>query len=300
MPTYVVAALYQFTPVADPGALRAPLRELMDRHGIKGTLLLADEGINGTVAGERSGIDAMLAWLRDDTRFPGLSHKESFADTMPFKRAKVRLKQEIVTMGVPGIDPLHTVGTYIDPADWNALIDDPGVTLIDTRNGYEVALGTFRGATDPDTDSFREFPQYVDEHLDPAEHPKVAMFCTGGIRCEKATAYLKQRGFKDVFHLRGGILKYLEEVPPDQSRWDGECYVFDERVSVSHGLTPGDYGLCYGCGLPVSPEDAQAPGFERGVSCPACVEQLSEAQKQRFRMRQRQIDAGQTDGEIPS
>lgn len=300
MPTYVVAALYQFTPVADPGALRAPLRELMDRHGIKGTLLLADEGINGTVAGDRHGIDALLAWLREDARFPGLTHKESFAEAMPFKRAKVRLKREIVTMGVPGIDPLHTVGTYIDPADWNALIDDPDVTLIDTRNGYEVALGTFRGAADPDTDSFREFPQYVDENLDPARHPKVAMFCTGGIRCEKATAYLKQRGFKDVFHLRGGILKYLEEVPPEQSRWDGECYVFDDRVSVGHGLTPGDYGLCYGCGLPVSPEDAQAPGYERGVSCPACIDQLSDEQKERFRMRQRQIDAGQTDAEIPS
>lgn len=292
--------MYQFTPVDSPGALRAPLREQMGRHGIRGTLLLADEGINGTVAGERAGIDALLAWLRDDARFPGLTHKESFAEAMPFKRAKVRLKREIVTMGVPGIDPRQSVGTYVDPRDWNALVDDPGVTLIDTRNGYEVALGTFRGAADPETDSFRAFPRYVDEHLDPEQHPKVAMFCTGGIRCEKATAYLKQRGFKDVFHLRGGILKYLEEVPPEQSRWDGECYVFDERVSVGHGLRPGGYGLCYGCGLPVSAEDARQPGYERGVSCPVCVDRLTDEQKARFRMRQQQLDAERAGRTAPS
>lgn len=290
MSKVVVAALYQFTPVAEPGSLRAPLAALMDEHGIRGTLLLAAEGINGTVAGPRGGIDALLAWLRDDTRFPGLSHKESFADEMPFKRAKVRLKQEIVTMGKPGIDPLRTVGTYVDPADWNALVDDPDVTLVDTRNGYEVALGTFRGAADPGTESFREFPDYVDQHLDPEKHPKVAMFCTGGIRCEKATAYLKERGFKDVLHLRGGILKYLEEVPPEESRWDGECYVFDGRVSVGHGLRPGDYGLCYGCGLPVSEDDTRKPGYEKGVSCPACVDTLTDDQKARFRMRQAQLD----------
>ncbi|MFI4859673.1 MAG: rhodanese-related sulfurtransferase [Phycisphaerales bacterium JB063] len=290
MAQFVVAALYQFTPVHEPGALRAPLRDLLDQHGIKGTLLLAPEGINGTVAGPRAGIDALLDWLRDDARFPGLSHKESFADTPPFKRAKVRLKKEIVTMGQPGIDPRHTVGTYVEPADWNALVDDPDVTLIDTRNGYEVALGTFKGAHDPETESFREFPGYVDQALDPEKHPKVAMFCTGGIRCEKATAYLKQRGFKDVFHLRGGILKYLEEVPPEQSRWDGECYVFDGRVSVGHGLKPGDYGLCYGCGLPISDADRQAPGFENGVSCPACIDQLTDDQRERFRQRQKQID----------
>ncbi len=292
--------MYQFTPVDSPGALCAPLREHMGRHGIRGTLLLADEGINGTVAGERAGIDALLAWLREDARFPGLTHKESFAEAMPFKRAKVRLKREIVTMGVPGIDPRQSVGTYVDPQDWNALVDDPGVTLIDTRNGYEVALGTFRGAADPETDSFSAFPRFVDEHLDPEKHPKVAMFCTGGIRCEKATAYLKQRGFKDVFHLRGGILKYLEEVSPEQSRWDGECYVFDERVSVGHGLRPGGYGLCYGCGLPVSAKDARQPGYERGVSCPACVDRLTDEQKARFRMRQQQLDAERAAASRPS
>ncbi|XAL98435.1 rhodanese-related sulfurtransferase [Phycisphaeraceae bacterium D3-23] len=297
MPEFVVAALYQFTPVVEPGALRAPLRELMEEHGIKGTLLLADEGINGTVAGPREGIDALLAWLREASRFPGLSHKESFAEVMPFKRAKVRLKKEIVTMGKPGIDPRNSVGTYVEPADWNALVDDPDVTLIDTRNGYEVALGTFQGAHDPKTESFREFPGYVDQTLDPARHPKVAMFCTGGIRCEKATAYLKERGFKDVFHLRGGILKYLEEVPPEQSRWDGECYVFDGRVSVGHGLKPGDFGLCYGCGLPISEADTQQPGYEPGVSCPTCIDNLTDDQRQRFRQRQRQIDLAAQRGE---
>lgn len=290
MAEFVVAAMYQFTPVGDPEALRAPLVALMEREAVKGTLLLAAEGINGTVAGTRGGVDTLLAWLRQDVRFPGLSHKESFAADQPFKRAKVRLKKEIVTMGVSGIDPLRSVGTYVAPTDWNALVDDPSVTLIDTRNSYEVALGTFKGATDPQTDSFRDFPAYVDKHLDPARHPKVAMFCTGGIRCEKATAYLKQRGFDEVYHLRGGILKYLEEVGEAESRWDGQCYVFDGRVSVGHGLEPGDYGLCYGCGLPVTEADTQAPGYEAGVSCPACVGTLTENQKARFRERQRQLD----------
>ena len=291
MDRFIVAALYQFVPVADPSALRAPLAGVMREQGVHGTLLLASEGINGTVAGTRAGIDALLDWLRVDDRFPGLTHKESFADQMPFRRTKVRLKREIVTMGVEGIDPRQSVGTYVEPADWNSLVDDPSVTLIDTRNDYEVALGTFHGATDPATESFREFPAYVDAHLDPQTHPKVAMFCTGGIRCEKATAYLKQRGFEEVYHLRGGVLKYLEDVPAGQSRWEGQCYVFDGRVSVGHGLEPGGYHPCYGCGLPVSAEAMASPGYERGVSCPACVASLTEEQKERFRMRQRQLDA---------
>jgi len=297
MSKVVVAALYQFTPVAEPGALRAPLAGVMDEHGIKGTLLLAAEGINGTVAGPRGGIDALLAWLRDDARFPGLSHKESFADEMPFKRAKVRLKQEIVTMGKPDIDPLRTVGTYVDPKDWNALVDDPGVTLVDTRNGYEVALGTFRGAADPGTESFREFPDYVDANLDPEKNPKVAMFCTGGIRCEKASAFMLKEGFEEVYHLRGGILKYLEEVPSEESAWEGECFVFDNRVAVDHELNKGQYDQCYGCRHPITDDDKASGKYEKGVCCPHCFDTLTDDQRMRFRERQKQVELARARGE---
>lgn len=285
----VVAALYKFVALPDYEALREPLLERCLELGIKGTLLLATEGINGTVAGTRAAIDALLDYLHADARFAGLEYKESLYETPPFYRTKVKLKKEIVTMGVEGIDPRHIVGTYVKPADWNALISDPDVVLVDTRNDYEVQLGTFRGALNPATSSFREFPQYVAGHLDPARHKKVAMFCTGGIRCEKSTAYLKEQGFAEVYHLEGGILKYLEEVPEPDSLWQGECYVFDNRVSVNHQLERGQYDLCHGCRLPVSAEDKQSEQYQEGISCPHCYATLSDDQRARFAERQRQM-----------
>ena len=287
----VVAALYRFVPLPDYVDLRPAIQQQMDSLGVFGTLLLAPEGINGTVASSRIAMGAMLEYLRKDSRLADLEVKESFCDRIPFKRSRVRLKREIVTMGVDGIDPNDSVGTYVDPKDWNDLIDDPEVTLIDTRNDYEVAIGTFEGAISPDTHSFREFPQFVDEKLDPSQHKKIAMFCTGGIRCEKSTALLKQRGFDQVFHLRGGILKYLEKVPESESRWNGDCFVFDKRVSVGHGLRVGEHVMCYGCGWPVTADQQQQPEFRRGVHCPNCVDELTEEQKTRFAERQRQIDS---------
>lgn len=237
----VVVALYKFVALPDYRALREPLRQLMLDHGVKGTLLLAEEGINGTVSGTREGIDALLTRLKADPRFADLEHKESYCAEQPFQRSKVKLKKEIVTLGVPEVDPTRQVGTYVAPADWNTLIDDPEVVLIDTRNDYEVAIGTFAGARDPKIASFREFADYVRSQLDPAKHKKIAMFCTGGIRCEKASSYMLSQGFEEVYHLKGGILKYLEEVPPTQSKWQGECFVFDDRVTVRHDLSTGDY-----------------------------------------------------------
>lgn len=266
-PSIVVAALYKFTPLEDRVALQAALLDACRAAGIKGTLLLASEGINGTIAGSRDGIDAALDAIRAMPGCRDIAHKESWATTMPFQRMKVRLKAEIVTLGMPEIDPNRTVGTYVEPEDWNDLISDPDVITIDTRNDYEVAIGTFSGAIDPGTASFREFPQWVEANLDPAKHRKVAMFCTGGIRCEKATALLKERGFGEVYHLDGGILKYLEHIGPDDSTWQGACFVFDERVSVEHALEIGNHDLCANCGRPI----------ERGtVCCPSDREQLAE------------------------
>lgn len=235
MSQYVVCALYKFVELNHYQELRAPLLALMEENHIRGTLLLAQEGINGTVASSRQGIDALLAWLENEPSLKGTVYKESSASEPPFNRTKVKLKKEIVTMGVEGIDPRHVVGTYVKPQDWNALISDPEVLVVDTRNDYEVQLGTFKNALNPKTETFREFPHYVQENLDPQKHKKVAMFCTGGIRCEKSTAYLKEQGFEEVYHLEGGILKYLEEVPQEQSLWEGDCYVFDGRVAVGHG-----------------------------------------------------------------
>lgn len=285
----VVAALYRFVRLDNHTALREPFLAEMRRLEIRGTLLLAAEGINGTVAGSRKSIDGLLEFLRDDPRLADLEVKESSCQEMPFRRTRVRLKQEIVRMGVEGIDPNHTVGTYVDPEDWNELISDPEVTLIDTRNDYEVAIGTFQGAIDPNTDSFGEFPQYVDAQLDPNKHKKVAMFCTGGIRCEKATALLKQKGFDQVYHLRGGILKYLETVPAEQSMWQGDCFVFDGRVAVGHGLQVSDHVMCFACGWPVSVEDQQHPDYVFGIHCPRCVDEITDEQKERFAMRQQQM-----------
>lgn len=286
----VVAALYKFVTLQDYAALREPLLATMLAHGVKGTLLLAEEGINGTVSASRAGIDALLAWLRSDPRLADLDHKESYCDAQPFYRSKVKLKQEIVTLGVPGVDPNQAVGTYVEPQDWNALIDDPEVLLIDTRNDYEVAIGSFQGAIDPRTRSFREFPAYVREHFDPARHKKVVMFCTGGIRCEKASSYMLGEGFAEVYHLKGGILKYLEEVPPEQSRWRGDCFVFDNRVTVRHDLSRGDYALCHACRRPLSAAERAAPEYEPGISCPHCRDSLVEKTRAGARERQKQIE----------
>lgn len=285
----VVAALYKFVTLQDYAALREPLLATMLAHGVKGTLLLAEEGINGTVSASRAGIDALLAWLRSDPRLADLDHKESYCDAQPFYRSKVKLKQEIVTLGVPGVDPNQAVGTYVEPQDWNALIDDPEVLLIDTRNDYEVAIGSFQGAIDPRTRSFREFPAYVREHFDPARHKKVAMFCTGGIRCEKSTNYLLGQGVNQVYHLKGGILKYLEDVPEAESLWQGQCFVFDDRVSVGHGLKPGGLKVCGACRRPVTEADQQHRAYEEGVCCPACETEYSAADRARFRERHHQM-----------
>lgn len=286
----VVAALYKFVELPDFRQLREPLLEECLSLKLRGTLLLAEEGINGTVAGSRESIDSLLAYLRRDPRLADLDHKESFDDEQPFYRMKVKLKKEIVTMGVDGVDPNEVVGTYVKPADWNALITDPEVVVIDTRNDYEVEIGSFKGAVDPATRTFREFPDYVKRHYDPAKHKKVAMFCTGGIRCEKASAYMKQQGFDEVYHLEGGILKYLEEVDQQESLWQGECFVFDNRVSVKQGLAPGSYELCHGCRHPIHPDDKKHDKFEEGVSCHRCYDSLTDDQRKRFRDRQKQIE----------
>ena len=293
----VVAALYKFVGLDDYQQLRDPLLALMMKEDVRGTLLLASEGINGTVSGPRAGINRVLAWLRADPRLANLEHKESFHDEHPFLRTKVKLKKEIVTMGVEGIDPNRTVSTYLSPEEWNAVISDPDTILIDTRNDYEVEVGTFKGAINPHTQTFREFPQYVKDTLDPARHKKVAMFCTGGIRCEKSTAYLKEQGFEEVYHLKGGILKYLEETPKEASLWEGECFVFDERVTVDHDLNPGEYDQCHACRRPISEEDQQSDQFQLGVSCPHCFDESSPEQKARFAERQKQIELARARGQ---
>ena len=286
----VVAALYHFTPFADPAALKPPLEKLAESHGVRGTLLLAREGINGTIAGSRSGIDAVLAHICALPGCADLEWKESTASEMPFARLKVRLKKEIVTMGQPQVDPRAGTGHYVDPADWNALISAPDVAVIDTRNDYEVAIGTFDGAVDPETASFRDFPAWWEANKERFEGKRIAMFCTGGIRCEKSTNYLLGQGIEDVFHLKGGILKYLEDVPEDQSLWHGACFVFDKRVSVEHGLREGPHLLCHGCRRPLLPEDTKRPDYEQGVACHHCAQETSDADKARFRERQRQLD----------
>jgi UPF0176 protein len=292
-----VAALYHFTRFADPVALRAPLLALCEDRGVRGTLLLAPEGINGTIAGPQAGIDTVLAHIRALPGCAGLEVKFAAADTMPFHRTKVRLKREIVTMGQPDIDPTDA-GTYVAPAEWNALIADPATLLIDTRNDYEVAVGTFAGAVDPGTASFRDFPAWFRQHRDDllAGKARVAMFCTGGIRCEKATAFLKAEGVEDVFHLQGGILRYLEETPAADSRWQGECFVFDERVAVGHGLTQGSHSLCRGCRMPVSAEDRASPLYEEGVACPRCHATRDAEAKARAAERHRQVQLAERRG----
>ena len=294
---FTVAALYHFTRFDDPAGMQGPLQQKCNELGITGSLLLAREGINGTIAGSRADIDAILAHLRGLPGCSDLEYKESTASLPPFPRMKVKLKKEIVTMGVEGIDPNRKVGTHVPASEWNALIADPEVLLIDTRNDYEVEIGSFQNAVNPNTNSFREFPEYVEKHLDPERHKKIAMYCTGGIRCEKSTAYLKEKGFDEVYHLQGGILKYLEEVPQEESLWQGECFVFDNRVAVNHALEKGDYDQCHACRLPITEEDKQSEYYEKGVSCPRCYDKLSEAQKTAFKERQKQIELAASRGE---
>ena len=297
MTDIVVAALYRFTRLDDFRNLRQPLLNQLLKNHIKGTLLLAREGINGTVAGSQKSIDNLLAWIRQDDRLKALDCKYSFDTSMPFYRTRVKLKKEIVTMGVTDIDPLNANGTYVKPADWNALISDPEVTVIDTRNNYESAIGTFENAIIPNTESFREFPEYVKHNLNPQKQRKVAMFCTGGIRCEKSTAYLKQQGFDEVYHLQGGILKYLEEVPEKTSLWRGECFVFDNRVSVNHALEKGSYDQCHACRLPITETDKLSQYYQSGISCPACFDKKSESERERYREREKQMRLANQRGE---
>ena len=290
MNSFIVAALYKFVDLPDYKALKEPLLACCEQHGVKGTLLLASEGINGTIAGTREGIDAVLNFLRSDARFSDMEHKESHARSMPFYRMKVRLKKEIVTMGVPEINPNKMAGTYVKPEDWNTLISDPDVVVIDTRNDYEVEIGTFRNAINPNIKTFRDFPQWLREQKPLEKKPRVAMFCTGGIRCEKSTAFMRKEGFDEVYHLQGGILKYLEVIPKQESLWQGECFVFDERVAVGHGLKLGEHDLCRSCRHPISDEDKQSPHYVEGVSCPRCFDQKSETRKSGLKERQKQME----------
>ncbi len=294
---YICAALYKFVELNDFEQLREPLYQTLIDNDVKGTLLLAREGINGTICGTREGIDNVLKYLRADPRLADVDHKESPSDTQAFYRTKVKLKKEIVTLGVDWVDPKNTVGTYVEPEQWNDLISDPEVLVIDTRNEYEYAVGTFEGAVNPKTEAFREFPEYVKQHLDPAKHKKVAMFCTGGIRCEKSTAYLKEQGFDEVYHLKGGILKYLEMVPEQTSKWNGECFVFDQRVTVKHGLEQGEYDQCYACRMPITEQEKQSEHYQKGVSCPHCFDKTTAEQKERFAERERQIQLAKQRGE---
>lgn len=305
MSRFLTAALYKFVSLPDFAELREPLFDFCHARGIKGTLLLAAEGINGTIAGPEAAVRELLAHLRADPRLAQLAHKESWSDKEPFYRLKVKLKKEIVTLGVDGIDPNRMAGQYVKPQDWNQLIQDPDVVLIDTRNDYEVQVGTFEGALNPETRSFSQLPQWVEKEMQPGgrlaerdgRKPRVAMFCTGGIRCEKSTAFMRTKGFEEVFHLEGGILKYLETVPAEHSTWNGECFVFDERVSVGHDLQPGHFQLCRSCRHPLSDEDKQSPLFEDGVSCPRCHDSLTPEQRRKFSERQRQMALARARGE---
>jgi UPF0176 protein len=293
-----VAAFYHFAAFDDPAALQGPLLALCKAHAIKGTILLAREGVNGTIAGTADGIAAIMAHI---CALPGcvdIGIKYSQAPEMPFLRLKVRLKTEIVTMGVPGIDPSRDVGRYVEASEWNALISDPATIVIDTRNDYEVAIGTFKGAINPNTPTFRDFPAWFREFRETLpEKPKVAMFCTGGIRCEKSTAFLRAEGIEDVAHLKGGILTYLETVPPQDSLWQGECFVFDDRVSIKHGLEIGTMELCHGCRVPISDDDKKSSDYIAGVQCPACAATRTPEQKRRYAERQKQIELAKARGQ---
>jgi UPF0176 protein len=296
--TTAVAALYRFVRLDDYESMREPLLNFCTERGVKGTLLLAHEGVNGTISGSKTAIADVLSYLRSDDRLSDLDCKFSYHEERPFLRMKVKLKREIVTMGLEDIDPNQSVGRYASPVEWNELIDDPECLVIDTRNDYEVEIGSFRGAINPGTKSFRDFPAWVDENLDPQKHKKVAMFCTGGIRCEKSTSLLVSKGFDDVWHLKGGILNYLEETPESSTRWEGECFVFDNRVAVNHQLEKGQYDQCFACRFPLDDAQKQSPLYVPGVSCPRCHDAHSEGQKKRFSERQRQMALARQRGEV--
>jgi UPF0176 protein len=291
--TYLTTALYYFVSLPNFFKLQDPLLQFCQFRDIKGTFLLASEGINGTVAGSEKSILELLNYLKTDLLFEGkfknLTHKESWSEKHPFYRMKVKLKKEIVTLGVPGVSPTKMVGTYVKPQDWNAIISDPEVVLIDTRNDYENAIGTFKNAINPETNTFREFPEFVKTHFDPKKHKKVAMFCTGGIRCEKASSYMMSEGFDEVYHLEGGILKYLEEVKPDESLWQGECFVFDQRVAIKHGLEVGEFDQCYACRYPLSKDDIKSEKYTPGISCPYCYNTHTPEKLKSLTERQRQV-----------
>lgn len=293
----VVAALYQFVTLPNYQDLRIPLKAFCEVQGIKGTLLLAAEGINGTIAGSRKDIDAVIAYLKEIGPFQNLEYKESSAKTMPFMRLKIKLKKEIVTFGVPAANPTQMVGTYVAPSEWNELISRPDVITVDTRNDYEVMIGTFKGATNPKTASFKDFIDYIEKNLVQHKDKPIAMYCTGGIRCERSTSYLKAVGFKEVYHLKGGILKYLEEVPKEKSLWEGECFVFDQRVAVKHGLELGSYDLCYGCRMPINEGDKMSEHFLEGVHCPHCYNSHDEEHYARVSERQKQVQLAKKRGQ---
>lgn len=292
-----VATFYQFTSIKDPAAMQSLIQIGCRENDVRGIILLANEGINGTISGTKEGVNRVLVFLREKPEFAQLTWKESSAFEQPFRKLRVRLKKEIVKMGVDGINPNRLVGTYVKPKDWNDLINNSEVIVIDTRNDYEVKIGTFKNAIDPDITSFSELPDWLEMHIDKHKQPKVAMFCTGGIRCEKSTAYLKEAGVDDVYHLEGGILKYLEEIPEDESLWEGQCFVFDERVSVGHGLSAGEYELCRACRIPICTDDKESEFFIEGVSCPYCHDVTTIEQKTRFTERQKQIELAKERGE---
>ena len=286
--SYLVATFYKFVTISQLEAKKAQILAWCRENKVKGTIILASEGINGTIAGTHNAIATVVAHLRSLDGLADLEPKQSTSEKQPFVRLKVKIKSEIVTLGLPEVDPNQQVGTYVEPQNWNQIISDPEVVVIDTRNDYEVEIGSFKQAKNPSTESFREFPEYIQENLDPDRHSKVAMFCTGGIRCEKASSYMLSQGFKEVYHLKGGILKYLENVPPEESLWEGECFVFDERVAVKEGLKPGSYELCYACGHPISEADKQSPQYESYICCPHCYDKLTPEKKSRQEDRRRQ------------
>jgi UPF0176 protein len=292
-----ICALYKFTRLDDFEEIQDPLKLFLDSLNIRGTLLLAREGVNGTIAGDNDSIMKSLDYLQKDKRLVGLEYKFSYSEKPPFKRLKVKLKKEIVTLGVSNIDPTFSSGTYVKPADWNELINDPDVVLIDTRNNYEFEIGSFKGSINPNTETFRQFPAYTKNNLEKYRDKKIAMFCTGGIRCEKSTAYLKSKGFENVFHLQGGILKYLEEVKEDDSLWEGECFVFDDRVAVKHNLELGKYDQCHACRFPITEEDKEHPHYEKGTSCPRCYGTKNLSQVNRYREREKQVQLAKSRGE---
>ncbi len=295
---YAICALYKFTRLDDFEDIQVPLKSFLESLGVRGTLLLAREGINGTISGARDSIEKVLDYLQSDVRFLELEYKYSYSKKPPFKRLKVKLKKEIVTMGLSEIDPNKSVGTYVKPKDWNNLINDPDVILIDTRNNYEYEIGSFKGAINPNTETFREFPSFTKNSLKQYQDKKIAMFCTGGIRCEKSTAYLKSEGFENVFHLQGGILKYLEEVKKEESLWEGECFVFDDRVAVKHNLEQGKYDQCHACRFPITEEDTKHPHYEKGASCPRCYGTKNLEQVGRYREREKQVQLAKKRGEV--